>query len=143
MGFPMTKDPLPDQDHISRYCAPKTAPDGQPTGVSFMLKPSHHFLSVNWLEYFDFPDRQAQLTQVRQVIELALAANGRFAVLNVGEVIDYVSKNGPDNRLLSVLNEPTAGDPSHSGIHGYGLEDDWVADLLAEIVQETYPAKEP
>jgi len=139
----MKGEPLPDQDHVSRYCAPKTAPDGQPTGASFMLDPGHDFLSVNWLEYFDLPDQQAQLTQVRRVIRLNLAANGKFAVLNVGEVVNYVRENGPDNRLLSVLHEPNDDDPSHSGIHGYGFEDDWVADLITEVVQETYPAREP
>lgn len=139
----MKGDRLPDQDHVSRYCAPQTAPDGQPTGASFMLKPGHDFLSVNWLEYFASRDQQAQLTQLRQEIRMNLAVNGKFAVLNVGEVVDYVKENGPDNRLLSVLHEPNDDNPSHSGIHGYGFEDDWVADLIAEVVQETYPAKEP
>ena len=108
-----------------------------------MLNPGHDFLSVNWLEYFDLPDQQAQLTQVRQNIRLNLAPRAKFAVLNVGNVINYVRENGPDNRALSVFHEPEEDDPSHSGIHGYGFEDDWVADLIAEVVQETHPAKEP
>jgi hypothetical protein len=44
MGFQMKGDPLPGKDHISRYCAPKTAPDGQPTGASFMLRKDEDFL---------------------------------------------------------------------------------------------------
>jgi hypothetical protein len=67
----------------------------------------------------------------------------KFAVLNVRTVINYVRENGPDNRVLSVLHEPEEDDPSHSGIYGYGFEDDWVADLIAEVVQEIHPAREP
>jgi len=135
----MRGDPLPDQDHISRYCAPKTAPDGQPTGASFMLRQDQKFLSVNWMEYFGDIDIDAQINKIREYIELSLAASGLFAVLNVGEIIDQVQRNS--ERQLAVLYEPTPGDPSHSGVYGYRYEDDLVADLIAEFVLITYPAK--
>ncbi len=133
---------LREQDHISRYCAPKTAPDGQPTAASFMLRPTDPGLSVNWLEYFDLSDQPAQIAQVRQTIGLTLRANGKFAVLNVGEVIDHVEKNDPNGRVLDVLHEPQEEDESHAGIYGYGIEDLLVANLIAEVVIEIYPAKE-
>ncbi|HUU53065.1 MAG TPA: hypothetical protein VMW44_00325 [Candidatus Bathyarchaeia archaeon] len=139
MGFTMRGDPLPDQDHISRYCAPKTAPDGQPTGASFMLRQDQKFLSVNWMEYFGDIGIDAQINKIREYIELSLAASGLFAVLNVGEIIDQVQRNS--ERQLAVLYEPTPGDPSHSGVYGYRYEDDLVADLIAEFVLITYPAK--
>ena len=135
----MRGDPLPDQDHISSYCAPKTAPDGQPTGASFMLRQDQKFLSVNWMEYFGDIDIDAQINKIREYIELSLAASGLFAVLNVGEIIDQVQRNS--ERQLAVLYEPTPGDPSHSGVYGYRYEDDLVADLIAEFVLITYPAK--
>jgi len=135
----MRGDPLPDQDHISRYCAPKTAPDGQPTGASFMLRQDQKFLSVNWMEYFGDIGIDAQINKIREYIELSLAASGLFAVLNVGEIIDQVQRNS--ERQLAVLYEPTPGDPSHSGVYGYRYEDDLVADLIAEFVLITYPAK--
>jgi len=140
----MKGDPLPDQDHVARYCKPKTAPDGQPTGASFMLRPDEEFLSVNWLECFNRLDRQAQITQLRQNIVLKLAKAGKFAVLNVGETLEYVHTNS-DNKTLAVLHEPMPEDASHSGIHryGYGHEKDLVADLIAETVQEIHPAMEP
>jgi hypothetical protein len=139
----MKGDRLPEQDHISRYCSPKTAPDGQPTLASFMPRSKKDpYLSVNWLEYFDLPDQPAQIAQLRQTIGLTLAANGKFAVLNVGEVIDFVEKNDPDKRVLDVLHEPEEDDKSHSGIYGYSSEDIGVAQLIAEVVIEIYPAKE-
>ena len=139
----MKGDPLPDRDHISRYCRFTTLVNDQPSGASFMLRPAEEFLSVNWLEFFGVEGRQEQMTQVRKDIRLKLAPRAKFAVLDVGNVIEYVKENGPDNRILSVLHEPNEDDPSHSGIHGYGLEDDWIADLISEVVQETHPAKEP
>lgn len=136
----MRGDRLPDQDHISRYCRPKTLQeDGQPSRTSFMLRPNEEFLSVNWLEYFNLPNRQAQITQVRRVIRLTLQATAKIAVLNVGGILDRVYRNS--DQVLAVLHEPEQDDPSHSGIHGYRHEDDWVADLIAEEVRETYPAR--
>lgn len=129
---------LPDEDHISRYCAPKTMIDGQPTRTSFMLKEKDKFLSVNWMEYFGDISRKAQLTKIREHIALSLAASGLFAILNVGEIISQVERNS--EKELAVLHKPTPDDPSHSGVSGYGYEDDLVADLIAEVVLKTYPA---
>ena len=80
------------------------------------------------------------MTQVRQYIMLSLAANGKFAVLNVGRILDHVRRN--TDIVLAVLHEPDQHDPSHSGIHGYEYDDDEVADLIAEEVRETYSARE-
>ena len=139
----MSGDRLPDKDHISRYCKFTSLVNDQPSMASFMLGPDDKYLSVNWLECFGLTDCREQMSQARQNIRLNLAPRAKFAVLNVGNVINYVRENGPDNRVLSVLHEPKEDDPSHSGIHGYGLEDYWVACLIADVVQETHPAKEP
>ena len=93
MGITMRGDQLPYQDHISRYCAPKTLADGQPTGTSFMLRQDEEYLSVNWLEYFGHIGMSAQINQIREHIELSLASSGLFAVLNIGETIDYIQSN--------------------------------------------------
>lgn len=139
----MSGDPLPPKDHVSRYCAFTTLlPDGRPSLTSFMVKKGQKILSVNWLEYFNLPDQEAQIAQVRQVIRMNLGATAKIAVLNVGETIKKVNTNS-DKRTLAILHEPTEEDLSHSGIHGYGHEDVLVAQLIAEVVRETYPAKEP
>jgi hypothetical protein len=140
MGFQMKGDPLPGKDHISRYCAPKTAPDGQPTGASFMLRKDEEFLSVNWMEHFGETDQNAQIAKIREHIELSLAKSGLFAVLNVGRITDQIQRFG--EKMLAILHEPTQCDPSHSGIHGYQHEDLLVAELIAEMVIKTYPARQ-
>jgi len=97
----MKGDPLPGKDHISRYCAPKTAPDGQPTGASFMPKEGDdEFLSVNWMEHFGETDQKAQIAKIREYIELSLAKYGLFAVLNVEKVIDQIQMFGEKNSLF-------------------------------------------
>ena len=137
----MKGDPLPGKDHISRYCAPKTAPDGQPTGASFMPKEGDdEFLSVNWMEHFGETDQKAQIAKIREYIELSLAKYGLFAVLNVEKVIDQIQMFG--EKKLAILHEPTQGDPSHSGVYGYQHEDLLVAELIAEIVIEIYPSRQ-
>ena len=136
----MKGDPLPGKDHISRYCAPKTAPDGKPTGASFMLRMGEEFLSVNWMEHFGGTDQKAQIAKIREHIELSLAKYGLFAVLNVGRVIDQIQRFG--GKKIAILHEPTQGDPSHSGAHGYQHEDLLVAELIVEMVIKTYPARQ-
>ncbi len=139
----MSGDPVPDQDNISRYCKPKTlGKDGRPSRTSFMLRQDEDYLSVNWLEYFGDIGQEAQLDQIRRHITLSLAATGKFAILNVGRTLERVHTNS-DKQNVAVLHEPTPEDRSHSGIHGYSYEDDLVADLIAEAVQETYPTREP
>lgn len=134
----MRGDPLPDTDHVARYCKPTTIVGGQPTGAAFMLRPIDSFLSVNWLEHFGDIGQDGQISEIREHISLGLAPSGLFAVLDVGETIAYVYTNSV-NITLSILHEPEQDDLSHSGIHGYGYEDDMVADLISEQVRGLYP----
>ena len=139
----MKGDPIPDQDHISRYCSAMHCPEnGQVTGTAFQLRQIEECLSVNWLEFFHLADRQEEIREVRKVLRLKLGAKAKIAVLNVGETIKYVRTQSPDARNLSMLHEPEEDDPSHSGIYGFQYDDHLIADLIAEMVQETYPARE-
>lgn len=140
----MKGDPLPEQDHISRYCsATRLTEDGLITGAAFHLRPSKKYLSVNWLEFFQLADRQEQIKEVRKALRLTLGAKAKIAVLNVGEIINYVCSNSPDARKLEVFHEPEENDTSHSGIYGYSYDDPQIGDLIAEAVKEIYPAREP
>lgn len=139
----MKGDPISDQDHISRYCsAMHCTENGQVTGTAFQLRQIEEYLSVNWLEFFHLADRQKEIREVRKGLRLKLGAKAKIAVLNVGEAINYVRTQSPDARNLKVLYEPEEDDPSHSGIHGFRYDDHLIADLIAETVQEVYPARE-
>jgi len=94
-------DPLPEQDHISRYCsATRLTEDGLITGAAFHLRPSKKYLSVNWLEFFQLGDRQEQIGEVRKASRLNLGARAKLAVLNVEKMVNFVRTQSPDARKL-------------------------------------------
>ncbi len=73
---------------------------------------------------------------------MTLGASGKLAVLAVGELRDHIRRESPDARRLRVLHEPEDPiDPSHSGIFDLQPDADLIADLIAEMVRETYPAR--
>lgn len=139
-GLLMSKNPLPGEDHFARYCPPKTAPEGQPSPTSFMLRDKKdNSLSINWMEYYGGNDRLIQIAEIRENIELKLASTGVFAILNVGNVVDTI--DAEYKKKLEILHDPTDVDPSHSGIYGYGCEDLHIATMIAELVLETHPSR--
>ena len=141
----MKGDPVPEEDHISRYCsATRCTERGEVTGAAFMLRSKDRYLSVNWMEFFRLVSREEVIREIRRVLEsqLTLGTNAKIAVLKVGDVLNHVLNESPDSRKLSVLHEPLENDPSHSGIYGMGMEDHLIADLIAEVILETYPAQE-
>lgn len=143
----MKGDPLPEQDHISRYCsAIHCTENGEVTGRAFQLRQKEDYLSVNRLEYLQLNDRQKEIREIRKILgsKLTLGAKAKFAVLNAGEIINHVHSNSQDPRKLEVLHEPEENDPSHSGIYyELGHDDNLTTDLIAEMIKETYPAREP
>jgi hypothetical protein len=123
--------------------------NGEVTAAAFQLTPGkeQEHISVNWLEFLELPDRKSEIAEIRRVLAakgLTLRRTGRFAVLQVGEVLDFVRTEAPDSRDLQILHEPEPDDPSHSGIFGLGLglEDDLIAELIAQTVNETHNAVE-
>ena len=60
--------PLPDSDHVSRYCKPSAVDErGLPLTAAFLPKQGEEYLSVNWLEYFGALNLTLAVDQVRQV----------------------------------------------------------------------------
>lgn len=142
----MKEDPIPDSDHISRYCKSTSIDRGRINGAAFFPRDGEEYLSVNWLEFFKCPNREEQIGEIRNVLgmKLNLTSKAKIAVLNVGDLKEYVYSESEDNRKLDVKHNPIFGsppDPSHSGIYNLGPDDAIIADLIADIVQEDYPAK--
>ncbi len=140
----MKGDALPQQDHVSRYCkGTACTEDGQVTGAAFQLRQNEEYLSVNWLEYLQQPHREEEIREIRRILssKLALGHSARIAVLNVGQTISFVRAESPDGRNLRILHDPKQNDPSHSGIYDLRHDDDLIAELMAEVVREIYPAR--
>lgn len=144
----MRGDIIPDSDHVSRYCKPRSLAQstGHPTGVSFMLRNGESYASVNWLEDLALSSRIEEIEEIKKAFankSFTVAATGLFAVLSVGKTRNEVLKGSTGNRRLQFIHEPEteSDDPSHSGIHGYSHEDNAIALLIADTVIETYNAR--
>lgn len=128
-------NPLPDADHVARYCKPSTVDErGRPLATAFALRNGEDHLSVNWLEYFDQHSDLA-VNQVRRTLQDAgfqLRANGRFALLNVGTVKAAVKRSL--GLSLHVSHMPRKQDPSHAGVFGYTGSDLMVAAEMRALV---------
>ena len=102
-------------DFVARYCRPKTVRDGMPRPNAFWIRHTEEYLSVNVLP--EDLGVEAGLVQVRKILakkEFKAGPNGRFAVFNVGRVIQYVREfGGVDVRIEHV---PSSDDPTHAGI---------------------------
>jgi len=144
----MTGDKIPDLHHISRLCQPKHVPDGQQIEASaFMLRSDESGLSVNWLEFLNCSNRDDEIDEIRKLYSLKfnrIGAKAKIAILNVGEVREKVKTETDDNRNLEVLHEPIKDDPpdpSHSEIYNLKPDQEFIAELIRETVQEDYPAR--
>ena len=136
----MSWPPLPDQDHVARYCKPSAmGTDGLPKVAAFELRERDSSLSVNWIEYFG-RDRQFSLQEIRQVIQITLRPNGRFAVLGVAAKEAVIAGGGSSPEVFS---SPHEDDPSHVSVSGYTIDDFDVAVELKALVsqQDVHPAR--
>lgn len=140
----MAGDPLPDDDHVVRYCRPaQVSSHGLPLPEAFELRTDEAYLSVNWLEYFQESDLTAAVQRVREAFQtkrFRIGRRGLFAVLDIGDAKTAVY----DRFELSLRFEhaPSRDDPSHAAILGYGFSDFAVAVELAALAgsQGAYPA---
>ena len=130
----MTGDPLPDADHVARYCRPLTVAQGMPTTGAFTLRAGEDYLSVNWLEYFGAANVEAAVQLVRLAVarQLELRANGRLAVLNVGTARDAIAHDAGLN--LRIEHMPTDADPSHSAMFADGAHRTKIAIELVALI---------
>jgi hypothetical protein len=102
------------------------------------------YLSVNWLELLSGANRVAQIDALRAAFAgkgFKVGSTARFAVHQIGELCEYVRSQSPDRRQLNVLHDPEPDDESHAALHGLQLDDELIAEFIARVVQESFPAK--
>lgn len=135
---------IPDSDHVGRYCKASTVENGEISAAAFMMRETEEYLSVNWLEELKSPSRASQIRDLQELYtkKLKVGATARIAILNVGTLRSKVERESPDSRLLRVLHEPEEpDDPSHAGIYEIPHDDEIIAELIAQVVLEKYPAR--
>jgi hypothetical protein len=143
----MKGDTIPDQHHIARLCRPKHISDEKIQASAFMVRVGEESLSVNWLEFLKSSSRENEIAELQNIYSKKfnkVEVRAQIAILNVGEVREKALTESPDRRNLKVLHDPqygTVNDPSHSGIYNLKHDDELIAELILETVQETYPAR--
>lgn len=140
----MKGDKIPNYDHIARYCKPITVEDGQIQATAFLVRIGEESLSVNWLEFLNCSSRENEIAELRKIYSRKfnkVGMSAKIAVLNIGEVCEKVLTKSPDRRKLEVLHAPIENDPSHSGIYNLKQDDELIAELILELVRETYSAR--
>lgn len=140
----MTGDKIPNENHIARYCKSSQISDGQIQATAFMLRTVDNSLSVNWLECLNCSSRDSEIFEIRRIFSekfSKVGASAQIAILNVGELREKVLTESPDRRNLEVLHDPNIYDPSHSGIYNLRQDDELIAELILQTVNETYPAR--
>ena len=145
----MKGDVIPDDNHVSRYIGKSKIVNGRISGEAFRLREGEESISVNWLEFFDLHDRNAEINEIRKAFvnkERTLGAQAIFAVLNIGNVKEYVQQESDDNRRLSILHDPEEPvDMSHAGIYNAPKDDPSIGDMIAELIEldAIHPARTP
>jgi hypothetical protein len=138
---------IPDSDHVGRYCKPSSVDEGEIQATAFMTRENEEYLSVNWLEDLKCSDRASEIRELQDLYSRKfkrVPATAQIAILNVGTVRTKVSSESPDQRSLPILHEPMEEeptDPSHAGIYNIRPDDEIIAELIREIIQENHPAR--
>jgi len=142
----MKGESVPDSDHISRFCKPTQAPDGQIQATAFLLRQGEESLSVNWLECLGCIDRDHEISELKKIYTSSfdrIGAQARIVILNVGNVKEKVTTESADKREISILHDPIEEPPipSHCGIYNLKPDNELIAELIREAILEDYPAR--
>jgi hypothetical protein len=145
-------DPIPPEDHFTRWCKPSHV-DVDVIGVdAFLLeeKDTDNALSVNWLEFLNCADRASEIAEIQRVLSSKLkkvSKNSLIAVLNVSTALAAVDESLSGKLALAVLHNPARDegkwdDPSHSSIYGLTRDQDaqTAATALRDAIAEVHAA---
>lgn len=139
----MKGDNIPPTDHVTRLCYSKFIDNGIVLGAAFLPRPEKDtYLSVNWLEFLQCPDRPSEIIEIRQrYARFHLNKKARIAVLNVGTTCSKVIDGTDDHRCLRATHEPEEStDNSHSGLWGFSCDDIIIGELIRQSVLDYVPA---
>ena len=110
-------DKLPSSDEVARYCKPSEYDLGadMPMVGAFLRRQGEPDLSVDRLQFFQGANGSSVVDSIRAEVgyHYQLKPNGRFVVLNVGNVQSAAKQKGFD---VNIIYTPKPLRPSHSSI---------------------------
>ena len=117
----MSCGPLPNKNHVTRYCGQAKHQDGQPLSVAFQIDGAQS-ISVEWIEWYG-PDVRNSIIQIKDQLNKAKKLNlcggltvgnkGAFPVLLVHNVLAAIEKA---EAIAEVIHTEKVGNPSHTSI---------------------------
>jgi hypothetical protein len=139
-------DRVPDADHVSRLCGGShIREDGSIAPTAFRHRPNEDYLSVNWLEFLQLPDRAAALAEVGRALatQRSIGATARLAVLNAGVIRQLAGEHSylPQFDVRHETEDAAVADLSHSGIYCIADDDLTSAEFLSRAILGLHPAK--
>ena len=146
-GSPMTCGNLPTNDHVTHYVRPsKILDDGSIDGSVFREGAlDDDGISVNWLEYFADKNKSERLRVVALSIQQETRPSGRFAEMNVGDIVGCLDARNCQGSVKHDPQEARNGhgpDPSHCLIQGLPTPDSEenkrAADAIADCVRAVH-----
>jgi hypothetical protein len=149
MGNIVKGDIIPDENHLARYCKTTQIDNGEIQASAFLLRNNEEGLSVNWLEFLQCISRESEIAKIRDIYYSRfgrIGAGAKIAVLNAGETRNKVREETTDSRNLDVIHFPFIDDDeddSHSEIRNMRPDEELIAELIAETVHSTFPARRP
>lgn len=139
---------IPDDNDIARYAGPSkiNKKTGRLSGAAFLLRNEREeYLSVYCLNMLPGDDDLNRIEYLKKDIPLGTKAKGKLGVINVGTMKRRVERESRDRIKLTVTHEPQVGLECeklncdyHCGIRGIEYEDEIVAEMMAECVNECY-----
>lgn len=141
--------PIPDANHLARYCRPATFDDdGNPTYAAFLLRaatasrPGDEYLSAFLLEVLIGTTLEERLDDLQRELQahrfLIPAKTGKHGVLNVGRTRTVVNSRIADKRWIRI----TVEQPPffHAGIHDTASDEENVAKAIFDSALSYHPA---
>ena len=137
----MKGDPLPNTDHVARFCDRKYITENNNVGPgAFMLRKDEEYLSVQWLENLGIETANEKMKELKQIFAkyLKIRPPAQIAIINVGHTCGYVA--GESEYLIRILHQPEPNNNAHSGIFDTMQNDEEIAELIRQTILEIYPA---
>lgn len=111
-----------------------------------MLRPGEEYISVFLMDRFPAANDDLRVKSIREKAHgklMTFAQTAKLAVLGTGDVRSHVNAFASDHRWLRILHEPVdvpVQFDEHGGIYDTSEDEAMIAELIAERVQNTYPA---
>lgn len=137
----MKDDPIPDKDHVARHCGPSSLQGDEVDARIFLLRKNELSLSVNWQEFFIDKSQLEVLNEIRLAYRRkgrSVSVNSAFLILNVGTVRTHTQ----ERKYLDFRHDPLPDDLSHAGVFGCPEQDEILAQMIADCVEQIIRSSE-